>query len=268
MAATTAPISNMSNAFSVEGYNVLVTGGSKGIGLGIAEAFAQCGANVAILCRDAAQGREALNLLERHGTNCLCLSCNVADLNSVRSAVKEALSFWGHIDVLVNNAGSAIIGSFLEDVDLSHWHTVLATNLDGPANLCHEVAPGMIARGAGCIINISSTGAQSVDNTRTHPKISYHVSKAGLDHFTRYLASELGGTGVRVNCIEPGITHTDLDRFLPPEVFDMVDSRLPMGRFADPLEVGALCVYMASPAGCHMTGSVVVHDGGLLCMSD
>lgn len=258
----------MKDAFSVAGYNVIVTGGSRGIGLGIAEAFAQCGANVAILCRDEAQGKTALSALEAYGTKCLCLTCDVASLDSVRAAVEKITAAFGHIDVLVNNAGTAIIGSFLEDKGLENWRTVLSVNLDGPANLCHEVAPGMTARGKGCIINISSTGAQSVDNTRTHPKISYHVSKAGLDHFTHYLASELSGTGVRVNCIEPGITHTDLDRFLPPEVFDMVENRLPMGRFAQPLEVGALCVYMASPAGCHMTGSVVVHDGGLLCMSD
>ena len=266
--AVTTPIRSMRDAFSVAGYHVVVTGGSRGIGLGIAEAFAQCGADVAILCRDTARGASALEQLKRHGTRCLCLPCDVADLGSVRAAVGEVLSAFGHVDVLVNNAGTATVGPFLEDRDLSVWRSVLGTNLDGPANLCHALAPGMVARGGGCIINISSTGAQSVDNTRTHPKIAYHVSKAALDQFTRYLASELGGTGVRVNCIEPGITHTDLDRFLPPEVFDMVDRRLPMGRFADPLEVGALCVYMASPAGCHMNGSVVVHDGGLLCMSD
>ena len=266
--ATTTPISSMRDAFSVAGSCVLVSGGSRGIGLGIAEAFAQCGANVAILCRDGEAGKAALEHLRQWGTQCLCLTCDVADLAGVRAAVARVTGAFGRIDVLVNNAGTALIGSFLEDRDLANWHSVLAVNLDGPANLCHEVAPGMVERGSGCIINISSTGAQSVDNTRTHPKISYHVSKAGLDHFTRYLASELGGTGVRVNCIEPGITHTDLDQFLPPEVFQMVEDRLPMGRFAQPLELGALCVYMASPAGCHMTGSVVVHDGGLLCMSD
>ena len=266
--ATTTPISSMRDAFSVAGSCVLVSGGSRGIGLGIAEAFAQCGANVAILCRNEETGRAALEHLRQWGTNCLCVACDVADLASVRAAVAQVTEAFGRIDVLVNNAGTALIGSFLGDQDLANWHAVLGVNLDGPANLCHEVAPGMVERGSGCIINISSTGAQSVDNTRTHPKISYHVSKAGLDHFTRYLASELGGTGVRVNCIEPGITHTDLDQFLPPEVFQMVEDRLPMGRFAQPLELGALCVYMASPAGCHMTGSVVVHDGGLLCMSD
>ena len=266
--ASTTPISSMRDAFSVSGSYVLISGGSRGIGLGIAEAFAQCGAHVAILCRDAAAGRTALDHLRQWDSRCMCLTCDVADLAAVREAVAQVLQTFGRIDVLVNNAGTAINGAFLEDRELANWHTVLGVNLDGPANLCHEEAPGMVARGSGCIINISSTGAQSVDNTRTHPKISYHVSKAGLDHFTRYLASELGGTGVRVNCIEPGITHTDLDRFLPPEVFRMVEERLPMRRFAQPLELGALCVYMASPAGCHMTGSVVVHDGGLLCMSD
>jgi NAD(P)-dependent dehydrogenase (short-subunit alcohol dehydrogenase family) len=96
---------------------------------------------------------------------------------------------------------------------------------------------------------------------------SYHASKAALDMFTRNMAIEFGDHGIRVNAIAPGPTHSDLDKDLPPDAFEKFEKLMPMHRFAEPIEIGALCVFLSSPAGNHITGTVMVHDGGLLLIA-
>jgi NAD(P)-dependent dehydrogenase (short-subunit alcohol dehydrogenase family) len=116
----------------------------------------------------------------------------------------------------------------------------------------------------GSIINISSIGGQAVGNSRAQPMAPYNCSKAALNQFTRYLAIELGDYGIRVNAIAPGPTHSDLDKDLPPSALAMIENGMPMHRFGEPIEIGAYCVFLASPAGCQITGTVCVHDGGML----
>jgi NAD(P)-dependent dehydrogenase (short-subunit alcohol dehydrogenase family) len=119
----------------------------------------------------------------------------------------------------------------------------------------------------GSIINISSVGGQRVSASREHHNAPYNAAKAGLDIFSKYLALILGDDGIRVNVIAPGPTHSDLDKDLPPSAFEMVEKDLPTHRFGEPIEIGALCVFLASPAGCQITGCVYAHDGGLLCIT-
>lgn len=262
------PIQTMSNAFSVNGMNVIVTGGNRGIGLGISEAYAQSGANVAVLCRDRESGDKAVESLKKYGTTCFCARCDVGDRESVRAAVAEVFEKFPCVDVLVNNAGTSTVSEFLKDKDLAEWERVMNTNLNGPAYMIYEALPHMIKAGrGGSVINISSIGGQALGGARTHPMSSYHVSKAALDMFTRNLAIEFGDYGIRVNAIAPGPTHSDLDRDLPPDAFDKFEKLMPMHRFAEPIEIGALCIFLSSPAGNHITGTVVVHDGGLLLIS-
>lgn len=261
------PIKSMKNAFDVSGKNVVVTGGNRGIGRGIAEAFAQSGANVAILCRNYESGLKAVEELKQYGGSYACFKCDVSDHESVKNAAKEVFQFFNQVDVLVNNAGVATTTPFLSENGLSEWHRVINTDLHGVAHMIYEFAPAMRDSGkGGCIINISSVGGQRVSGSKQHHNAPYNVSKAGVEIFSRYLAIVLGDYGVRVNCIAPGPTHSDLDKDLPESFIKTVEQDLPAHRFGEPIEIGALCVFLASPAGAQITGCVYPHDGGLLCI--
>jgi NAD(P)-dependent dehydrogenase (short-subunit alcohol dehydrogenase family) len=264
----TTPIQSMTNAFSIKGLNVVVTGGNRGIGLGISAAYAQSGANVAVLCRNKESGDKAVEELRKYGTTCICVACDISSPESVKAAAAEIFKNFGEVNVLVNNAGISAVSEFLEDKDLSGWHRVINTNLNGAAYMMREVVPQMIKAGkGGSVINISSLGGQALGGARTHPMVSYHVSKAALDMFTRNMAIELGDHGIRVNAIAPGPTHSGLDQDLPPDAYEKFEKLMPMHRFAEPIEIGALCVFLSSAAGNHITGTVLVHDGGLLLIS-
>lgn len=264
----TPPIASMADAFSVKGKNVVVTGGNRGIGLGISQAFAQSGANVVILCRDAKSGASVAESFKEYGGRYACFSCDISDHAAVVSAAKEVYGFYDSVDVLVNNAGVATTTPFLSEKGLDEWHRVINTNLHGIANVVHELVPKMRDAGkGGAIINISSVGGQRVSNSKDHENSPYNVSKAGIDIFTQYLAIVLGDYGIRVNCIAPGPTHSDLDKDLPPSAIAMVEKSMPAHRFGEPLEIGAMCVFLASPAGVQITGLVAQHDGGLMIVS-
>jgi NAD(P)-dependent dehydrogenase (short-subunit alcohol dehydrogenase family) len=268
MSYRTIPIGSMKDAFSVKGMNVVVTGGNRGIGFGISAAYAQSGANVAILCRNRTRGDQAVEELRQYGTACFCVTCDVGRLDSVKAAAEEVFKTFPAVDVLVNNSGIAAVSEFLNDRDLKSWHEVMNTNLHGPANIIYAIVPHMIkADKGGSVINISSTGGQALGGARTHPMPGYHASKAALDMFTRNMAIEFGDYGIRVNGIAPGPTHSDLDKDLPPDALEKFDKLMPMHRFGEPIEIGALCVFLSSPAGCQITGTVIVHDGGLLLIS-
>ena len=259
------PIKNMTDAFSVKGQNVVVTGGNRGIGLGIGEAYAQSGANVVVLCRGRESGEAAVENLRQYGTKCFFTACDVGDAGSVKAAATEVFRQFENVDVLVNNAGVSTVGKFLDDKDMSEWHRVINVNLNGPAFMMQAFVPRMIAAGkGGSVINISSIGGQSLGGALTHPMAPYHASKAALDIFTRNMAIEFGDYGIRVNGIAPGPTHSDLDKDLPPDAFEKITKIMPARRFADAIEVGALCVFLSSPAGVQITGTVIVHDGGML----
>ena len=260
----TPPIETISGAFSVKGKNVVVTGGNRGIGLGISSAFAECGANVAILCRNEESGKKVAEGFAKYGGRYICIQTDIADAASVKAAGELVYAFFDHVDVLVNNAGVAPTKDFFSPEGLEEWHRIIDTNLHGVANVVYAVVPRMRDSGkGGSIINISSVGGQRVSDSKEHDNAPYNASKAALDIFTKYLAVKLGDYGLRCNVIAPGPTHSDLDVNLPPSFFDMVERVLPTRRFGEPIEIGALCVFLASPAGVQMTGAVIPHDGGL-----
>jgi NAD(P)-dependent dehydrogenase (short-subunit alcohol dehydrogenase family) len=261
----TPPISGIKNAFDVSGKNVVVTGGNRGIGLGISRAFAESGANVAVLCRNKKSGEEAVEELKAlGGGKFITVSCDISDYDSVKAAAAEVLAQFGSVDVLVNNAGIATTIPFLSEEGLKEWHRVLDTNLNGTANAVHSFAPAMKDAGrGGAIINITSIGGDRVSNAKEHDNAPYYCSKAALNKFSEYLAIVLGDYGIRVNSVAPGPTHSDLDKDLPANAFAMIEGMMPAHRFAEPIEIGALCVFLASPAGNHITGQIMTHDGGM-----
>jgi NAD(P)-dependent dehydrogenase (short-subunit alcohol dehydrogenase family) len=236
------PIASMANAFDVSGKNVVITGGNRGIGKGITLAYAQSGANVAILCRNAESGQRAVEEIQQYGGRYTCIQCDIADIASVKAAAQKVFAFFDHVDILINNAGVATTVPFLdEEKGLSEWHRVINTDLHGVANVVHEIAPSMRDKGlGGSIINISSVGGQRVSGSKEHHNAPYNAAKAGVDIFTRYLAVVLGDYGIRVNAIAPGPVHSDLDKDLPPSFIEMIEKELPAHRFGEPIEVGPL----------------------------
>lgn len=258
-------IKNMTGAFDVSGKNVVVTGGNRGIGLGISAAFAQSGANVVVLCRNEASGKAVADGFAAYGGKYACFGCDISDVESVKAAADKLFGFFAGVDVLVNNAGVATTTNFLDPNGLDEWHRVIDTDLHGVANVVYHVAPKMRDAGrGGCIINISSVGGQRVSGSKEHHNAPYNASKAGVDIFSKYLAVTLGDYGIRVNSVAPGPTHSDLDKDLPPGFIETIENDLPAHRFGEPIEIGALCVFLASPAGAQITGAVLPHDGGLL----
>ncbi|MDR0813197.1 MAG: SDR family oxidoreductase [Oscillospiraceae bacterium] len=261
----TPPITGMQAAYSVAGKNVVVTGGNRGIGFGISKAFAESGANVAVLCRNTKSGEEAVSQLKKLGSGkFFTVPCDIADSDSVKDAAAAVLREFGNVDVLVNNAGVATTVPFLSEGGLQEWHRVLDTNLNGTANAVYAFAPAMKEAGrGGAIINITSIGGDRVSNAKEHDNAPYFCSKAALNKFSEYLAIVLGDYGIRVNSVAPGPTHSDLDKDLPANAFEMIENMMPAHRFAEPIEIGALCVFLASPAGNHVTGQIMTHDGGM-----
>ena len=267
MIVKTPPIESMSNAFDVKGKNVVVTGGNRGIGLGITQAFAQSGANVAILCRNEASGKEVAQSLAQYGGRYTCIECDVSKKESVDAAGLAVYKFFDVVDVLINNAGIGSTTNFFAPGGYDEWNRIIDTNLHGVANMVRAIVPKMKESGkGGTILNISSVGGQRVSNSRDHDNSPYNVAKAGVDIFSKYLALTLGDFGIRVNSLAPGMTHSDLDADLPPSAIKMVEEMLPTHRFAEGIEIGALCVFLSSQAGCQITGTIIVHDGGLMTM--
>jgi NAD(P)-dependent dehydrogenase (short-subunit alcohol dehydrogenase family) len=259
----------MEGAYSVKGYNVVVTGGNRGIGKGISTAFAQSGANVVILCRNYESGKEVADSFKQYGGVYDAIKCDISDFDNVVKAASQVYEIFDHVNVLVNNAGVATTTDFLEpDKGLEEWHRVINTNLHGVANVVNQIAPKMKEAGlGGTIINISSVGGLRVSGSKEHHNSPYNASKAGVDIFSRYLANTLGDYGINVNTIQPGPIHSDLDKDLPPSAIKQIETDLPVHRFGEPIEVGAFAVYLSSPAGKMITGANIPFDGGLLTIA-
>jgi NAD(P)-dependent dehydrogenase (short-subunit alcohol dehydrogenase family) len=255
-------ITSMKGAFDLTGKNAIVTGGNGGIGLGIATAMAQSGANVAILCRNMQKAENALKELNSIGGKYEAFPCDVTDLNSVRKAVAAVYESFGQIDILVNNAGVATNAPFLEmDDELSEYYRVIATDLNGMVNMTFEVAKRMAKAGkGGSIVNITSNAGVMV-NKGMHIW-PYSTAKAGANHFTHCMAVELGPHDITVNAIAPGFIRAGLTANPPPEMVKMITDQQPLDRLGEALEVGALAVFLASPAAASITGTVNLIDGG------
>ena len=262
----TKPIASMKGAFSVEGLNVLVTGGNRGLGRGISEAFAECGANVCVVCRrQEAADDAAAQIAGKYGVEAFGAACDLGDYVQIEALEDSVKARWDHIDVLINNAGIDNHYSIFDDDELAEFKKVMDVNLNGVAAMCKFFGQWMADAGnGGSIINISSIGGQAIGDPRSHPMPAYNASKAALDHLSRHLAIVMGDYGVRVNVIAPGLTHSALDADLPPVVGDYVDNVMPAHRFGEPSEIGALAVFLASPAARQITGTVINHDGGIM----
>jgi NAD(P)-dependent dehydrogenase (short-subunit alcohol dehydrogenase family) len=242
------------------GKNVLVTGGSRGIGRAIARGFADRGARVAISFR--ANRRAADETLEMlPGGPHVALQADVADPESVGCLVDEAVRAFGRLDGVVNNAG-IWVDHVLEEVDFEAWQQawrrVLDTNLVGPANVCYLAARHMIEHGGGRIVNVSSRGA-----FRGEPEgPGYGASKAGLNAMSQSLARRLAPHGIFVGVVAPGFVDTDMAaRYLDTPRGDEIRAQSPLGRVAKPEEVALAVLFLAAEGTEFMTGAIIDVNG-------
>lgn len=240
---------------------VLVTGSSRGIGFGIAHAFAKEGHTVVLNGReDAGRLSDAVKeLRNRVGGNILGICANMSDYSAAQGMFVEIEATYGPVEILINNAGSAHFGLFshMPTVDIGK---VLADNLLTTINTSHLAIPNMVRAKAGSIINITSIWGE----VGASCEVVYSAAKAGIIGFTKALAKEVGPSGVRVNAIACGAFETRMnDRLTSDEKVDFIEG-VPLGRFGNPSEVGDLAVFLASDKAGYITGKIIGIDGGIV----
>ena len=240
----------------------VVTGGSKGIGLGIAEALVNHGANVAIVARsadDLAVAKEQLQKLGGDGQEVLSGVADFGDPGDIDRYFEKLRDQIGHLDVFVANAGTGGLTSFL-DLQLTEWDRIVNTNLRGTFVACQAAARMMLEhpnRGQ-CILVISSIRSHGY-RPGTLP---YACSKAALNQFVRGTAYELSSPGIRVNALSPGMTVTPLMLKGTPNVEEIAAQTIPMGRAGQPMDMAEAAVFLCGPHAAFITGANLVVDGG------
>ncbi len=249
----------MRDWFSVKGRVALVTGASRGIGRAIALALGAAGAAVACCARSKEQVEETAAEIRRGGSRADGFRLDVTQSLEIERTVRGVEATLGPVDILVNNAGITLEKKTVEVTD-EEWELVLTTNLTSMFRLARAVAPGMIDRGLGKIINIGSMyGPIGVPRYA-----AYCASKAAVEALTRSLGAEWARHGIQVNCLAPGYMNTDIPRAAlgdeKKRAFFL--SKVPARRIGEPEEVGPLAVYLASAASDFMTGQTVYLDGG------
>jgi NAD(P)-dependent dehydrogenase (short-subunit alcohol dehydrogenase family) len=248
------------DTFRLNGRRALVTGGSKGLGLVMARALAEAGAEVAIVSRSlAACSEAAAEIADATGRETFATAADVGSPTDVAKLLSDVEDGFGPVDILVNNAGLNIRGSVAE-LSEENWDEVLGVNLKAPF-LCSRVfGPPMAARGWGRIINLGSI----LSVVAIAGRAPYCSAKAGVTSLTRVLALEWATSGVTVNAICPGPFGTEMNRPLldDPVKYQAFVSKIPMGRWGELDEIAGAVVYLASPAASFVTGSMLFVDGG------
>ncbi len=238
----------------------LVTGSSRGIGRAIALRLAREGYGVCVNCverLDLASGLAAQ--INQSGGRAVAYRADVSDPAQVADMLAETKRALGRVSLLVNNAG--IAGQMLfQDITHQQWRRYLGVNLDGAFNCCQAVLPDMLHEKTGCIVNISSIWGLRGASC----EVAYSCTKAALIGLTRSLAMELAPSGIRVNCVCPGVIDTDMLSALPDGTLDELARQTPMGRLGAPEDIAGAVSYFASDAASFVTGQILCADGGFI----
>lgn len=242
--------------------NILITGGSRGIGAAAVQAFAQNGDNVAFVWHNSQKAAEAVlrrAVQEAPEGRFLALRADVSDSAQITGAVRDAEEALGHIDVLVCNAGIAQQKLFTDLTD-EDWRRVMSVDLDGAFYTCRAVLPGMIRRKYGRILLVSSMWGQTGASCEVH----YSAAKAGVIGLTKALAKEEAPSGVTVNCVAPGVIDTDMMAAFTQADRQALAEETPVGRLGNAWEIARTLVFLASPDAGYITGQVIGQNGGLV----
>lgn len=259
----TAPPPSGSTPVSSPGRVALVTGGAQGIGAGICEELAAVGIAVAIIDLNADKAGEVAARLTDRGHRATAIVVDIAAEAGCREAVARTVSAFGGLDILVNNAAPGRNRDAIGQITVADWATHEQVVLQATVHLVDAAVPYLSASGTGAVVNISSAIALRV--ALDHCSWSYHVSKAGLNHLTRWLASRLGAQGIRVNAVAPGL----VDREGGPQLTDLpmhrtiIEAVVPLRRAGRASDVAKAVAFLCSDQSAYITGQVLVVDGGI-----
>jgi len=252
---------NVMELFRLDGKVAIVTGGSRGLGFWMAEALAEAGANVVLCARKLEPCEEAARAIREIGVRSLAVGCDVTDPDAVKTLVEKAVSEFGRVDILINNAGF-IWEEPPEKVSLETWNKTLAINATGTFLCSQEAGKQMIKQGWGKIINIASiSGLASVDPELSNT-VPYSAAKGAIVALTRDLARKWCQYNITVNAIAPGYFATKMSKYLAEHRQSQLMSSIRMKRLGTKDEIKGVAVFLASAAANYITGQILAVDGG------
>lgn len=247
------------NQISLKGKTAFISGASKGMGVEIARNFAEAGADLAITARNREGLAETEKIAKAFGVSVWTGTAELGDAEQVRQLGRDALDAVGHVDILVNNAGVVFPQPILE-IGEEQWRTIYDVNVLAPLLLTQAFVPGMIERGHGKVVHITSRAALI-----GQPALgAYSSAKAALHQLSQTMAVEFGPHNIQVNCIAPTVTMTHMAQqvWKPGPRTDAKLARIPMGRFAEPNEIADIALFLASDLSGFVSGTIIPADGG------
>ena len=232
---------------------VIITGGSRGIGAACVRKFCKMGDRVVFIYRSRSE--EATTLSKETGA--LAIRADVSDADELSRAIHSSIECLGGVNILINNAGISSSG-LLTDVTEEEWNRIISTNLSSVYRTSRAVIPFMVHQKSGSILNIGSMWGK----VGASCEVAYSASKAGVRGFTMALAKELGPSGIRVNCIEPGVIRTEMNAGLDKESLKQLSEETPLGRIGEPEDIANAAFFLSSEEASFITGQIIGVDGG------
>ncbi len=257
------PAGGVLETFRLDGRSAMVTGGGRGIGRAVALGLSEAGAKLAVADIDLAAAEDTASAIREQGGEAIAVALDVADEAAVEAGVEKTALTHGGLDVLVNNAGTAIRRPSVE-LALADWDKVVRVNMTGLFLCARAAARRMIAGRGGSIVNMASI--MGLSGGGLYPNISYQATKGAVVNMTRALALEWARSGIRVNAVAPTWVRTDFIKGLltRPELIARIEAMTPLGRLAEPSDVVGAVLFLASPASAMVTGHTLPVDGGFL----
>jgi NAD(P)-dependent dehydrogenase (short-subunit alcohol dehydrogenase family) len=251
----------MTDPFRLDGKVAIITGSSRGIGMETAKLMARLGAKVVLSSRKAESCQPVAEAIKAEGGEAIVIPCNISRKDEVEGLVKGTISQFGRIDVLVCNAASNPAYGPMQDLSDDAFDKIMNNNIKSNLWLCQLTIPGMVDRGGGAVVIISS-----IAGLRASPMIGgYGVSKAADFALARNLAVEWSGKNIRVNCVAPGLIKTDFAKALWEDEKRLAqrNAMTPLRRIGEPEEIATVAAFLAAPASSFITGQIIVADGGV-----